>query len=138
VSSLPLRTTARLLIPHLILYSCFMILQGHDAPGGGFIGALVAIGAFALYMLAFDPGSIARVLRVNYQTVLALGMSLVTVGAGAATLVGEPLLTARWVESTLAGPWWVKIGTPLLFDAGIYLTVLGASLTVIVELEGGA
>jgi multicomponent Na+:H+ antiporter subunit B len=137
MSSLILRTTAHLLIALLLLFSLFMLLRGHDAPGGGFIGALLAAGAFAVYMLAFDPGEILRITRgAHYRQLIGVGLAIATASAVLPMLVGQPFFTALWIDLRLSGrseP--LHLGTPLLFDLGVYVTVLGASLTVLIELE---
>jgi multicomponent Na+:H+ antiporter subunit B len=132
-----LRTTAHVLIPLLLLFSLFMLLRGHDAPGGGFIGALLAAGAFAVYMLAFDTAEILRITRgVHHRQLIGIGLAAAFAGAVLPMVAGRPLLTGLWIELALfsdAEP--LHLGTPLLFDLGVYLTVLGAALTVLVELE---
>lgn len=131
-----LRTTAHLLIPLLLMFSLFMLLRGHDLPGGGFIGALFAAGAFALYMLAFDTVEIVRITRgVHHRHLIGVGLATVLVSAVVPMIAGRPLLTGLWIELPLSGGEPLHLGTPLLFDLGVYLTVLGAVLAVLVELE---
>jgi multicomponent Na+:H+ antiporter subunit B len=132
-----LRTTAHLVIPLLLLFSLFMLLRGHDAPGGGFIAALLATGAFAVYMLAFGTAEIVRITRgVHHRQLIGVGLATALASAVLPVVVGRPLFTGLWIELHLSGraeP--LHLGTPLLFDVGVYLTVLGAALTVLVELE---
>lgn len=133
-----LRTTAYLLIPLLLMFSLFMLLRGHDAPGGGFIGALLAAGAFALYMLAFDSAEILRITRgIHGRQLIGIGLVTVVASAVLPMLAGRPLQTGLWITLHLSGD-ELHLGTPLLFDAGVYLTVLGAALTLLVELEEDA
>jgi multicomponent Na+:H+ antiporter subunit B len=137
MKTLILRTTAHILIPLLLLFSVFMLLRGHDAPGGGFIAALIAAGAFAVYMLAFGTGEIVRITRgVHHRQLVGIGLATALASAVLPVIAGRPLLTGMWIELDLfrdAEP--LQLGTPLLFDLGVYLTVLGAALTVLVELE---
>ena len=138
MSSLILRMTAHVVIALLLLFSLFMLLRGHDAPGGGFIGALFAAGAFAVYMLAFGTGTIQRITRgTSVRMLIAVGLTIALVAAVLPMLAGRPFFTGLWIEVPLSGnreP--LGLGTPMLFDLGVYLTVLGATLTVVVELEG--
>ena len=128
-SSLILRTTARLLVTLLLLFSVFLLLRGHHLPGGGFSGGLVASAAFVLHALAHDAASARRLLRVEPRTLVALGL-LVAAASGAVGLgAGRPFLAGIWVEK---GP--LSLGTPLLFDLGVYLAVVGVSLTIILTL----
>ena len=59
-----LNTAARLLMPLQLLFSIFLLLRGHDEPGGGFIAGLVAAGAFTLYLFAFGVSATKEVLRM--------------------------------------------------------------------------
>ena len=134
-----LRTTAYLLIPLLLMFSLFMLLRGHDAPGGGFIGALLAAHAFALYMLAFDSAEILRITRgIHGRQLIGIGLVTAVASAVLPMLAGRPLQTGLWITLHLSGDEELHLGTPLLFDAGVYLTVLGAALTLLVELEEDA
>ena len=68
MNSLLLRTAARFLVTLLLLFSIFLLLRGHNEPGGGFVGGLVAAGAFALYGLASNVVEARRALRVDTRT----------------------------------------------------------------------
>lgn len=63
--SLILRTAGHFLLPLLLLFSVFLLLRGHDEPGGGFIGGLVAAAAILLYLFSMDTESARKVLRVD-------------------------------------------------------------------------
>lgn len=71
--SLILRTGALIILPLQLLFSVFLLLRGHDEPGGGFIGGLVASGAFALYLYAFGVDALSRLLKVSPKDILAVG-----------------------------------------------------------------
>ena len=140
MSSLILRTTAHLLIALLLLFSLFMLLRGHDLPGGGFIGALLAADAFLVYMFAFDPAEIVRITRgPHYRRLIYIGLATATASAVLPMLAGRPLFTGLWIELQLSSrteP--LHLGTPSIFDLGVYLTVLGATLTLLMEMEEDA
>lgn len=57
MDSIILRTAARYLMPLFLLFSVIILLRGHNAPGGGFIGGLLAAGAFVFYAIAYDVTS---------------------------------------------------------------------------------
>lgn len=130
-----LRTTTRFLFALLLLYSLFLLLRGHDAPGGGFIGGLTAAGAFALYLLAYGAQGARTVLRVSPRSLLGVGLLLALVSGAVPLLAGEPLLTAQWITLGTATASPLTIGTPLLFDLGVYLVVIGFLLTLALDLE---
>ncbi len=132
--SLILRTTTRFLLPLLLLFSVFLLLRGHNDPGGGFVAGLVASAAFALYAIAYDVKSARQMLRIDPKTIIGLGLS-VAIGSGLLSLLrGQPFLTGQWVYLDWFGNSTLKIGTPLLFDCGVYLVVLGVMLSIIMTL----
>lgn len=133
MTSLILRTASRFLITLLLLYSIFLLLRGHNAPGGGFIGGLVAASAWALYGIGFGESSVRRSLNVNPRTLIGAGLVMALFSGLFGIFKGEPFLTGKWV--TLEAGTQVTLGTPLLFDLGVYLVVLGTALTIILVLE---
>ena len=132
--SLILRTTARALQPLLLLFSAFLLLRGHDEPGGGFSGGLVAAAAFGLYTLAFGAAGARRALHVDPHMLLGSGL-LLAAGSGLAGLLRGDFLAAFWGTLHLPVLGAVTIGTPLLFDVGVYLVVVGMTMSVILTLE---
>lgn len=116
------RTAARLLMPLLLVFAVFLLLRGHDEPGGGFVAGLVAAAAFALYALAFGVTRARHALLVRPMTLLGTGLLLALLSGVPAVLRGEPFLTAWW------GPGPVPFGTPVVFDVGVLLVVAGVVL----------
>ena len=131
VSSVVLQTGARLLLAVLLLAALFMLWRGHNAPGGGFIGGLFAASAVVLYLLAFGHGATEKLLRGSPRLWLGAGLA-VAVASGLVGVVrtGTPFLTGQW--TTVGG---LKLGTPLLFDVGVFLVVVGFTLTIVLALE---
>jgi len=129
------RTVERWLRPVFIAYSVFLLLRGHNGPGGGFVGGLVAAAPFALHALVHDAASVRRLLRIDTQHLMGLGL-LVAMTSGLVSLAGgQPFLTGRWIEWQLPGTGWeIVLGTPLLFDFGVYLAVMGVTLTIVLAL----
>ena len=119
-----LSTATRGLVPLMLAFSVFLLWRGHNLPGGGFIGGLVASAALVLDGLAFGPGEVRRRLRVEPVTVAAAGL-LVGLGAGVlGWFAGSPFLTGLWWKPVVGGA-ELPLGTPLLFDIGVYLVVVG-------------
>lgn len=134
MKSIILETATRFLMPMILLFSAFLLLRGHNLPGGGFVGGLVAASAFTLYTFAFSPREARLLLRTDPRSLIGLGL-LLALASGAVSLVrGRPFLTGQW--GTFTVPQWgsVKLGTPLLFDLGIYLVVMGATLAMILTM----
>jgi multicomponent Na+:H+ antiporter subunit B len=132
MNSLILMTTARYLMPLMLLFSVYLLLRGHNGPGGGFIGGLVASTAFSLYALAYDVERARRTLRVDPHLLIAAGLLAALTSGMLPLIFWEPFLTGLWVRREL--PALGKVGTPSLFDAGVYLVVLGVVLIIIFEL----
>lgn len=132
MKSIILLSATRLLMPLLLLDSFFLLLRGHNAPGGGFVGGLVAASAFALYALAAGVEQTQKIFRFKPRLLIGVGLAL-ALGSGAAGLVrGEGFLSAQWVVYKL--PLIQHLGTPIVFDVGVYLVVLGATLTILLTL----
>ncbi len=134
MNSVILRSATSLLFAVLLLFSVFLLLRGHDLPGGGFIGGLLAASAVALYAIAYGHAAAVRLLRVPPQALIGWGLVL-GVGAGLlAAFQGEPYFTGQWLIFTFAGVEW-KLSSPLVFDVGVYLVVVGVVLTMVFALE---
>jgi multicomponent Na+:H+ antiporter subunit B len=131
--SLILTTATRYLLPLMLLFSVFILLRGHHHPGGGFIGGLVASAAFALYGFAYGMPEARRVLFFDPMKLIGLGL-LTAVSSGLLSpIIGQaPFLTPIWGENSY--PALGKLGTPLFFDIGVYLTVIGVTLLIILTL----
>jgi multicomponent Na+:H+ antiporter subunit B len=130
--SLILSTATRYLLPLLLLFSIFILLRGHHEPGGGFVGGLIAAAAFALYAFAYNVTSARQALRVNPRVFIGLGL-LLAISSGLISLLdGVPFMTGRWLEQPL--PILGKVGTPVMFDVGVYLVVLGVVLLIVFSL----
>lgn len=130
--SLILRTATRFLSPLLGVLSVMILLRGHNEPGGGFVGGLLAAGAVALIQLSDGPDAARRLLRVEPVAILAAGLAAALAAAILGPIFGRPLLTGLWLKTPLPGVG--KLGTPLLFDVGVYLVVVGAVLLMLLEL----
>lgn len=124
-----LRSATRQLAPLMLLFSLFLLVRGHNEPGGGFVGGLVAATAFALVLLAEGLPAARRLLRADPPAILASGL-LVALASGLAPLLeGRAFMTGQWLETPL--PVLGKIGSPVVFDVGVYLVVLGITLAIL-------
>lgn len=130
MTSLILRTATRYLAPLMLVFAVYLLVRGHDHPGGGFIGGLVAATAFALSAIADGPDAVRRVMRVEPRALAVAGVALALAAGVAGLLAGEHFLGALW--TTLFG--W-HTGTPFLFDVGVMMTVVGAVTTVLLSME---
>ena len=131
MNTLILRETTRRLVPLILVFSVFLMLRGHEHPGGGFVGGLVASIAFSLYAFVFGPQAARGLLRADPRAVGAAGLA-VAIASGFVGSIHEaaPFLTGQW--GTLAG---LKVGTPVMFDVGVYLVVVGVVLSFVIGIK---
>ena len=123
-----LATAIRLLLPVFLLFSIYMFFRGHNQPGGGFIAALVLAIGVLFHLLALGKEKTLKLFGNSTHWMIALGLGAMILSAMAGILQGDHLLEAYWlkIEIPLIG----KLGTPILFDVGVYFVVLGISLTI--------
>lgn len=124
MTSLVLRTAARVLMPLLLLYGLFLLLRGHNAPGGGFVAGLVVAAAYSLNAFAFGTAAARRALLVDPSQLIGGGLLLALGSAVLPTFFGKPFLTALWPAPAIG------LGSPLIFDAGVFCVVIGVVLTM--------
>ncbi|MEM7332641.1 MAG: Na+/H+ antiporter subunit B [Chloroflexota bacterium] len=132
MQSIILKTAVRYLMPLMLLFSVFVFLRGHNEPGGGFVGSLIAASAFVLYSIPYGPRAARELLQVDPRTLMGVGLLMVVVSGLISLFAGLPFLTGIWGEREY--PVLHKLGTPLLFDTGVYLAVIGVTLLIIFEL----
>lgn len=132
MSSIIVQTAARSLQPLLLLFAIYLLLAGHQEPGGGFVGGLVAAAAVTLHAIAFGAASARRALRADPRTLSGVGLLLALAAVWAGPLTGAPPMKGLWTEAP--GRTAIELGTPVLFDVGVFLVVLGATLCAIFSL----
>ena len=133
--SLILKTATRLLVGLILTFAVFLLLRGHNAPGGGFSAALVAGTGFALFAIVEGPAVVRRAIRIAPLNIAMSGIGLAVASGLAGALSGRPFLTGIWWIWQAGRPHELAIGTPLLFDIGVFFAVLGTILALILALE---
>lgn len=134
------RAASPLVAALLVLAAIFVLLRGHNEPGGGFIGGLLAVGAVAMRALAGEAGSVRRALGVDPAMLAAGGLLLAALAGLSALTVGRPLFTGLWWLPEVLGS-ELPLSTPLVFDLGVFAVVFGSFSALILELaekRGGA
>jgi multicomponent Na+:H+ antiporter subunit B len=132
VDSLILRSGARFLVPLMLLFSVFVLVRGHNEPGGGFVGGLVAATAFALVLLSEGLAEARRILRLDPLALVAAGLFVALASGVPPLLRASPFMTGLWLKVPL--PVVGKVGSPVVFDMGVYLVVLGIVLAILFAL----
>src|SRR5690606_4072387 len=112
----------------------FLLVKGHNAPGGGFIAGLLVAGSIILQLLAFDLETVNKMFPLNFVNVVAAGLILAAVTGFAPFLLGLPFLTSGFdtLHLPVLGP--VEITSAFFFDLGVFLVVVGSMMTVIKEI----
>jgi multicomponent Na+:H+ antiporter subunit B len=134
MSSVILRTATRYMLPLLVLFSVVILLQGHNRPGGGFIGGLIAAAGFSLHAMAYGPASARAMLRIDLSILLGAGLLLAIASGLVGPVLGLPFMTGVWTSLPWPGGEYLKVGTPFTFDVGVYLVVLGTVMTMVLAL----
>jgi multicomponent Na+:H+ antiporter subunit B len=126
-----LPAAARLVIPVQCAFSIYLLLRGHNLPGGGFIGGLVLASALVLRAMV-DP---ARAPKIDLIALSGIGLLTAVVSAMLPWLTGVTFFTGLW-----GGQIWLptigklKFGTPLMFDIGVFLVVTGVAAKLLLVL----
>ncbi len=136
MNSLIYKVGANLLFGILLVFSIFMLLRGHNEPGGGFIGGLIGAVAFIVYKMSENIAATKKVLRVNPEHLAVFGLAIALAAGLMGPALGEGVFAGQWLfvgatEDTKGWP----ISSVLLFDIGVYLTVLGAIVALVLEME---
>jgi multisubunit Na+/H+ antiporter MnhB subunit len=133
--SLILKVATRLLVGLILVFAVYLLFRGHNAPGGGFVAALVAGTGFALAAISEGPAVVRSAIRIDPERIVMVGLGLAILCGLVGWLAGRPFLTGLWWIVTTDHSKGLAIGTPLFFDIGVFLTVLGTLLTLILALE---
>lgn len=129
--SMVLQITTRLIFPTIMVLSVYFFFSGHNAPGGGFAGGLIAGLALTLRYLAGGRYELGEALPVEAGHLLGAGLTLAAGTATASLLLGAPPLSSAIIEVTLPVLGHIKLVTAMFFDLGVYLVVVGLVLDVL-------
>ncbi|HKM24833.1 MAG TPA: hydrogen gas-evolving membrane-bound hydrogenase subunit E, partial [Corynebacterium sp.] len=134
--SLMVDVATRILFPSMMVLSLYFFFAGHNGPGGGFAGGLVAALAFTLRYIAGGRAELEEALPVDAGRILGTGLFLSAAAAIWPMFLGHPPLTS-WYDSVdlpLIGS--MSLPSALLFDAGVYLIVVGLMMHILSSLGG--
>ncbi len=123
MNSLILRTSSRLILPAALIFSVYVLLRGHNEPGGGFIGGLIAAAGLTVHALSRGREALLSTLRMSPKMLIGIGLTLGLLSGAPGLLLNMPYLMHQWWAPNLG------FGTTLVFDVGVYLTVIGSILT---------
>ncbi|WP_019172147.1 Na(+)/H(+) antiporter subunit B [Pseudaminobacter salicylatoxidans] len=128
------RTAAPYLSSLMLLFSVFVLLRGHNEPGGGFIGGLIAVSAFAILGIAHGVPAVRRAMYFHPMAVSGFGLLLSALSGLLSFVYEVPFLTGIWTSVHLLGM-EVDLSTVMFFDIGVYLVVVGSITSIALALE---
>ena len=129
-----LAVISQALLPLALIVSVYIFFRGHNLPGGGFVAGLITAVAMILQYVAKGVDWVKPRLKVEYSTLIAVGILLATVTGLASWLFDRPFLTSwfDYFEVPLIGQ--IELASAIAFDLGVYLTVVGATLLILANL----
>jgi len=118
----------------MVLFSVFVLLRGHNEPGGGFIGGLIAASALAIYGIACGVAPVRRAIYFHPMAISAFGLFMSAMAGVLSVFAGVPYMSGLWIYPHLFGV-EVALSSVLVFDVGVYLVVVGAIGSIALALE---
>jgi len=118
----------------LHVFAFYLLLRGHDLPGGGFIGGLVSAIAWVMLGLALGWSETGRVLRVDPARLAMVGLLVAGLTGWAPMLWGRTFFEQFFWHGSVPFLGEIHVGTPLAFDAGVFLVVVGIAVKMIMVL----
>ncbi|MCB1438622.1 MAG: Na(+)/H(+) antiporter subunit B [Nitratireductor sp.] len=128
------RAVAPYLTALMVVFSVFILLRGHNEPGGGFIGGLIAASAFAMYGISNGVAAVRRSLYFHPISIAGFGLLLAGLSGALSVFFHVPYLTGLWTKVAI-GSVELDLSTPLFFDIGVYCVVVGAISAIALALE---
>lgn len=133
-NNIVLRSTASLIIFILLGFAVYLLIAGHNSPGGGFVGGLTTAAALLLMYMAYGEKTVGKIIPINFIVLIPIGL-LFAIGTGLAGLVFNlPFLTQAFTVVTLPVFGEIELASAMLFDIGVYLTVVGTTMTIILNI----
>ena len=125
----------RVLMPIAVVVGLYIFLRGHNEPGGGFVAGLVVAIALLMQYMASGFAWAQERQRVEYHTLIGLGVVVAGLTGAGAWLFGQPFLTSAYTYVHLPPIEEFELATAMLFDLGVFLTVLGAVMLMLYSLS---
>jgi multicomponent Na+:H+ antiporter subunit A len=126
-----LQSVAKVAFVIILIFSLYLFFAGHNNPGGGFIGALMASAGLVLLAITFGMDMVEKVLPINYRKLIAIGISIAFLTGVGSFIFGVPFLsqTFGYFQLPLMGK--TELTTAMFFDLGVFLAVIGVTMNII-------
>jgi len=134
MNMLIIRTVSPVQLYIMTLFAMYLLLRGHNAPGGGFIAGLLTVAAIVLQAVAFNVRHVEYLLPIHPPGFIFMGLLLAVGTSLAPTLLGAPFLDQTFAHVTVPFFGDVELATALLFDLGVYFVVVGAGKMIILTI----
>lgn len=129
-----LKTMAKFVIFIMMIFSLHLFFSGHNSPGGGFIGGLMTSGALLLMAIAFGGESVRKVLPFDLRLLTATGLLIALLTGIGSFWFQVPFLSHSFGYFHLPILGKTELSTAVLFDLGVYLTVIGVTMTILLNI----
>lgn len=122
---------AQMILPLALMVSIYILLRGHNLPGGGFIAGLITASAMILQYMTSGVDWVKERFDYNYQSVVAVGVMIALFTGLGSWFFGHAFLTSWFTHLDWPVVGEFEFATAMLFDIGVYLTVVGATLMIL-------
>ncbi|WHX48393.1 Na+/H+ antiporter subunit A [Paenibacillus woosongensis] len=129
-----LRMTSRVAMFIILTFSLYLFFAGHNNPGGGFIGGLMTSAALVLLAIAYGQEVMRSIVPLDFRKVMASGLFIAFLTGLGSLWFGVPFLSHAFGHAHLSILGEVELATAVIFDLGVYLTVVGVTMTIILEI----
>lgn len=135
MNSVILQIASRYLRVLLLFFAVLALLRGHNMPGGGFIGGLLAGLSIIYTSLAYNVKKVKEQLRIPPEVYISIGLVLILISVFIGVVSGKSIMKGVWVSLNLPLVETLKLGTPLLFDTGVFMAVIGVTMVFFINLS---
>ncbi|MDZ7901119.1 MAG: MnhB domain-containing protein [Rheinheimera sp.] len=129
-----LAVVSQALLPLALMVSVYIFFRGHNMPGGGFVAGLITAVALVLQYVAQGVDWVKQRLVLAYPSLIAAGILFAFATGAGSLLVGRPFLTSWFDYFHLPIVGDIELASAMVFDLGVYLTVVGSTLLILANL----
>ena len=117
-----------------VIFAILALIRGHNDPGGGFIGGLMAGLAIVYRGFAYDTFRVKERMQNFPERFIAGGLFAILLSFVPSLILGKTLMTGVWLKLPLPSAGELKLGSPFLFDLGVFFAVIGVTLMFVFSL----
>lgn len=133
-NDLILRTTTSLIAFIMLGFAVYLLLAGHNSPGGGFVGGLMTSGAVLLMYMSYGMEAVNKMLPINFVSLIPVGLLIAAMTGAGSFIFDEPFMSQTFGHFTVPVFGEIELATAMLFDLGVYFTVVGVMITIILSI----